>query len=501
MKKRIVLAYTVILITVLFTFSACDSIDFGDVNTDDDVPKEANTEALMAGAMNSFSQLYGEILPTLYVQYRAQSVYTSAQRYAVSPNSWRNFYVLPLSNLKRIVEINSADEISDVTRSYGAPVNQIGVAELTSAMIWKRLTDRYGPVPYTEALKQSENLTPAYTDQEKIYKDLISRVKAARDMLDPSQKGPTGDGFYGGDVMKWKKFANSFLMSLSMQLTKKYPSPSGYAAQEFKAALNHSAGTIDELSEEMWYLHQNKPGMENPFSQYRGADYYLAEPFTDALHGTTPNDSAIAYSNSRYDARINVLSNDPSATGVPYGTDNEGVSGPSMSKASSDPASPLPYMTAAYTYLNRAEAAQLGWTSESVDQMLTEGIMMSYATFDEHFDDGSASSGDLQKDGSQFAAQRIADANDPGYNYLQIIGEEKWVSLFPNGMMAWSEWRRTGYPGLVPAPDATNNGEIPRRYIYPADESGINGENYQNALNMLTPQEDNNTSRFWWDKQ
>jgi len=523
MKKLRFLLYTTVLIVGVFTFSACDSVDFGDVNADDDAPKDANTQGLLAGAMNGFFTL-PDATPTLYVQYQGQSVYTSQQRYSSSPQDWEPYYVGILSNLKRVKEINSADEVSDATLTYGAPENQIGVAELMSVLIWKRVTDSWGPVPYNNALKQGENLTPAYTDQKTIYQDLIKRAKDARDMLNAAKLGPTGDVVYGGDVVMWKKFANSLIMQLSLQLSS--TGMSSTAATEFQAALNHSAGVIDELSEEMWYDHKNQPGMENPFSQYRGADYYLAEPFTDALKGQTPQDSAIAHTNTNYDARLNVLADDPSASGVPYGTANGGVSGADMSPSTSSPSAPLAYMTAAYTYLNRAEAAQRGWTSEVPEDMLRQGIMMSYATFDSHYDSENPNpgvdfnNGRLQSDGSQFASQRVSQATDPSndVSMMQVIFEEKWIAVYPNGFQAWAEWRRSdseaswniqngqgitikGYPGLYPAPDATNNGEIPRRYIYPEVESGVNNENYQNALNRLNPQEDNNTSHFWWDKQ
>ncbi len=523
MKKYKLLVYITVLLTGVFTFSACDSVDFGDVNEDDDAPKDANTQALLAGAMNAFFTLQ-DATPTLYVQYQGQSVYTSQQRYSSAPQNWQPYYVGILSNLKKVKEINSADEISDATLTYGAPVNQIGVSELMSVMIWKRVTNSWGPVPYNNALKKGENLTPAYTDQKTIYEDLIKRAKNARDMLDPSKLGPTGDVVYGGDVTMWKKFANSLIMQLSLQLSG--TSMSSTAQQEFQAALNNSAGVIDELNEEFWYQHKNQPGMENPFSQYRGADYYLAEPFTAALKGETPQDSAIVHSNTNYDARLNVLANDPSLSGVPYGTANGGVEGADMSGSTSDPGAPLAYMTAAYTYLNRAEAAQRGWTNEVAEDMLREGIMMSYATFDAHYDPGNPNpgvdfgNGRLQSDGSQFANQRLAQATNPSndISLMQVIFEEKWVAVYPNGFKAWSEWRRSdnvasrsmqnsqgvtikGYPGLFPAPDATNNGEIPRRYIYPDIESGVNSENYEAALKKLHPQEDNNTSRFWWDAQ
>lgn len=521
------------IFTILFcllTLVSCDSVDFGDINQDDDAPQEANMEGLMAGGMNQYFTT-GSTVPTLYVQYQTQSVYTSAMRYGLNPAPWDHYYSGVLTNFKQVYETTTADKISKEVKTYGEPANQAAVAELMSVVVWKRVTDTWGPVPYEEALDAQNNKTPSYSDQKKIYKDLIKRAKAARDMIDPSKSGPTGDVLYGGNMSHWQKFANSLLLELSMQLSNKYPGASDYAATEFKKALNNSAGVIDEISEEAWYDFQNSPGALNPFSELRGSDFYLAEPFTDALMGKTPQDSAIVYSNTNYDGRLQVLSTDSAANGAPYGVDNSGLSGPSIAGAITSAGSDLHYMTAAYTYLNRAEAAELGWTSEDASTMLRKGIMMSYATFDGHYDDKNANdanaevsqpdfdSGELQSDGSNYATQRVAQATNPNNNVSmrQVISEEKWVALFPMGFKAWSEWRRSsnvktwsmsnstgpaiGYPGLYPAPDATNKGEIPHRYLYPSVESGVNTESYNAGVDRLKPAEDVNSSEFWWDQQ
>lgn len=504
------------LLSVFFcilAIAACDTVDFGNINEDDDAPQEANVEGLMVGAMNRyFSSMIGRsyhLNPTLYVQYQTQSVYTTEMTYGQNPYPWERYYSGVLSNLNEVIEVTGADDVPATVEAFGDADNQFAVAEIFSAMVWKRLTDTWGPIPYTEALNGDENKTPAYSDQETIYKDLISRVKAARDMIDTGAAGPTGDILYGGDMEKWVKFANSLLLQMTIQLSEVDET---YASTEFADALAHSGGVIEELGDEAWYDHQNSPGATNPFTANRGSDYFLSEPFTDALMGTTPNDSAIVYSNSEFDNRLNVLSDRPTASGGPYGIDKIQHSGSTAQISGTIWASDadLHYMTAAYTYLNRAEAAARGWTTEDANAMLTAGIVASYATFDGHYDGDNANdaaaevtapdftSGDLQDDGTAFAAQRVLDAATADGGILQVIGEEKWVALFPMGFDAWSEWRRTGYPGLKPAPDATNDGSIPRRYIYPDTEGGANTENYNAALQMLSDG-DTNTSRFWWD--
>lgn len=75
------------------------------------------------------------------------------------------------------------------------------------------------------------------------------------------------------------------------------------------------------------------------------------------------------------------------AVGLPYGYDVALANAGYTATASTVSArfrsnnSPISLMTASYTFLNRAEAAALGWTTENVLALLTSGIVLS-ATHD-----------------------------------------------------------------------------------------------------------------------
>ncbi|WP_457616706.1 SusD/RagB family nutrient-binding outer membrane lipoprotein [Lutibacter sp.] len=478
-----------IALSLLLALGACDNIDFGDTNVNPNGAGDPNTSSLMAGAMSRYSTLTGRdylIKPTLYVQYQAQVTYTDEMRYNEAPSSWYSYYVQTLSNLQLVIDINS-DPANHTTilLAQGAPENQIGVAKIFKTIIFKRITDTWGDVPYSQALQSSENLIPAYDSQSSIYEAMITELKAARDMMDPSLAGPTGDIIYGGDVAKWQKLANSLILQMSLQLSKKYPSASGYAATEFNAALNHSAGLILSIGDEAWFNYN--ADFVNPWSLNRKPDYFLSREFTDALKGWGTT------SNTMLDARINVYSTDPNLDGVPYGYENESGAGRAqMSDLIWTEEAPLPLMTAAYTYLNLADAANLGWYPDSPSTLLANGITMSYQTLDAHY--GTAISGSA----AAYANARNVDAAT--FGYTQVIAEEKWVALFPSGFDAWAEWRRTNFPNLVPATDFLNNGEIPRRYVYPTEESSLNTTNYNAGVSALVPATDNNSSRVWWDQ-
>jgi hypothetical protein len=86
----------------------------------------------------------------------------------------------------------------------------------------------------------------------------------------------------------------------------------------------------------------------------------------------------------------------------------------------------------------------------------------------------------------------------PATGYKSIM-TEKWVHLYLNGYESWVDWRRTGFPVLVPAVDAIDPRGIPTRQGYPTQENSINGVNYKAAVQRLGGTDDN-YGKIWWDK-
>ncbi len=484
----------VIILGIALSFTGCDISDFGDTNKNVNGPLEGNTATLMSGAMTNFATRQGRpyrITPTLNVQYFMQLVYNDEMLYADYAGFWQSYYVQVLSNLKLVIDIVSdpASELDPAVIGNGNLANQQAVAMIYKAVVFKRVTDLFGDVPYSNALN-AETLTPTYDSQESIYAGMIADVKAARDMIDEGADGPTGDAIYGGDMTKWVKFANSFLMQMAMQLSE--VSTTIDAEGEFASALAHPGGVIESVADEAWYEFDTQNGFNNPWNWMRPADYGVTEELISSMKGY--GDNAVT-SNTTFDNRILVMQEDTSEAGLPYGYLDYQEASASVASVLLDPGTPMPLLTAAYTWLNRAEAASRGWTSEVVADMLTNGIMASYASMEALYDPAGALA---MGDGASYAAARVADMSTEGE--LTVISEEKWVALYPLGYDAWSEWRRTDIPALQPAADAINNGQIPRRYNYPADEVSLNTANYNSGVSTLSPASDNNTSRVWWNQ-
>lgn len=105
---------------------------------------------------------------------------------------------------------------------------------------------------------------------------------------------------------------------------------------------------------------------------------------------------------------------------------------------------------------------------------------------------------------------RIAwDENGDEETNLEQIITQKWIAIFPLGNEAWAEYRRTGYPKLLPAPqnlgpDNVDLNRHARRLTYPVEEYSGNGANLNEAVSALDSEStdgsgDTFCTRVWWD--
>lgn len=79
----------------------------------------------------------------------------------------------------------------------------------------------------------------------------------------------------------------------------------------------------------------------------------------------------------------------------------------------------------------------------------------------------------------------------------------KWIACWPEGMEAWTEQRRTGYPKLFKVQTNNSNGTIDtdimiRRLPFSQDDAKKDPEQYKNLCTALGGA-DNGGTRLWWD--
>src|SRR5690606_9112498 len=96
--------------------------------------------------------------------------------------------------------------------------------------------------------------------------------------------------------------------------------------------------------------------------------------------------------------------------------------------------------------LARAEAAQLGWTSENKNAVYRTGIELSFEQWGETAP-------------TSYFTQSGVVLN--GTNDANKIVLQRYLAHYPDGRMGWNIWRKSGVPTLSPAPDAAPGTQIP----------------------------------------
>jgi hypothetical protein len=443
------------------------------------------TSALLTNALNDFDTPSATIAGNpagLFCQYIAETQYTDASLYATPQIAWDGAYAGSLNDLQNIININTGADTKAYAALNGSNNNQIAVARILKAYRFWNLTDVYGDIPYSEALQKK--LNPKYDTQQEVYNGIFKELKEATAQMDGGNGNPfTGDILYHGDMAKWKKFANSIRVLMALRLSKVDPAT---GKTQLLDALASPGGVFMSNDDNATIVYPGGTYKHPWFITYDGRkDYAISETIGDIL----------VDSKDQRAAAFGQLNGKGELVAFPYGlTRDEAVAfanGHSdfsfvFDKSMREQSSASYVITAAHVYLARAEAAQLGWSTENAEAMYKKGIETSW----EQWGVGDTASLD-----AFLASEAVSLATDP----LKKIQLQRYVAFYPNGIQGWSEWRRTGVPALTATPKATSISKlIPRRYVYGANEPVLNKTSYQAAVSR-TP--DSQDSRVWWDKQ
>jgi hypothetical protein len=474
MKKINKSIYSLLIALVLM--SSCKKFD-GSLNVDPNRPTKASGTQLIASAERSLPDMSSSPFGVHYPQHLSNTSFTDNSRYTTINFNFNGWYTGPLMDLETVITSPSLDA------NEGPVVNQIAVAKILKAYIFWFLTDRWGDIPYSTALKGEDNFTPKYDKQQDIYNSLFALLDEANAAIVTGNI--KNDIMYNGDVTKWKKFANTVHMLMALRLSK-VDATKG-AAEFNKASTNGimTANTdnfayphlLDKNNENFWYTQMNVMGR---------LWYAVSKPLVDTMQ---------SIADPRLPVFANKATSGPSAgnyVGLAYGLTttvtptNFSLLGDKLRLQNA----PVYLVTYADALLAKAEAAKLGW------------IIGGDATAKTNYESAIQNS-ILQWTGSTTGASTyIAQPKvlyDPA-NAINQIAVQRWIHLFLHGYEAWAEWRRTGYPILIAAPGA-NGDKIPRREGYPTIERSNNTTNY-NAAVAAFPYggADDLNARIWWDK-
>lgn len=141
--------------------------------------------------------------------------------------------------------------VIDNTSTDPSLANSNSIARIMKSFVFSKLVDQYSDVPYFEALKGAEFLTPKYDKGADIYKDLVAQLNLAIEQIEAGETAEgvvsisgEADPMFGGDMVKWKRFANSLKLRLLVKMAA-VPELSGFATTEF-AAFDTTLGLIQD---------------------------------------------------------------------------------------------------------------------------------------------------------------------------------------------------------------------------------------------------------------
>jgi hypothetical protein len=154
--------YGIYILTVAVLSVGCKKLeDFGDTNVDPTKVTAASTKALLTYSMQRTQESIGGGLGftglanggPVFAQYLSEGPYLTYSPFndaAVLNPSYYTAYSEILKNLNQIIIFNNASaKEADLN---GSTNNQIAVARIMKAMVFWKLTDRWGDIPYSEAL-------------------------------------------------------------------------------------------------------------------------------------------------------------------------------------------------------------------------------------------------------------------------------------------------------------------------------------------------------------
>jgi hypothetical protein len=466
---------------------ACEK-DFDFLNTSPNNATVGNPAYILTNAQRSnifrlFDVPANQDGGLLLVQHWAKSQYTDEDRYNLRPGSfqsiWDNFYAAGLQDFNELIRQG--------TETKNPNLQAVGL--IMRSYFFSVLTDLYGDIPYSEALKLTDNiLIPKYDTQEQVYTGVLADLKTASGLIAVGGPAVGGDALFNGDMDKWKRFANSLRLRLAMRVVDVKPT---LTATEVKELLSANAPLISSNAQNASFNFLNSSPNANPVFENRVTrdDHRVSRSITKRLANLK-------------DPRLPIYANHPESgdsvafyRGVPNGLTIPAAAAFGLATSSkvgdafTKPDAPGVLMTYSEVLFLKAEAyarPELGVSGNAATEY-NNAIRASLAQYG--ISDASATA---------YLAQPSVAYN--ASNFKKSIGDQKWIALYGQGVEAWSEWRRLDYPQLPVAvsPVAAAQRKIPVRFRYPANEQSINGANYKAAVAHQGA--DLITTKLWWDK-
>lgn len=400
-------------------------------------------------------------------------------------------------------------------------------AKVLKAYNFSLLVDTYNDVPYSEALKGEGKLQPKYDKAPDIYKNLADLLDQAiatfKTVSAASKLFQTADPLFGGRAASWAAFAQT----LKLRLVLKGQGKVSFSNTTFDSSVGFLS---DDAIVQPGYT--KIAGKQNPMwdswaydasgTAIGAASNYAVNPFVLTFYdGTKIGDLARADAIYIAGARtpVNQLGYQEADAGRGQAPSSwfvvaDGASASSNTAAKigilKGPDAGQPLMLASESYFLQAEANVKGLLSGDAATNFKSGITASYNYL---YKDNTGTVPSSRNPIADEQDYEDSNSDNPLVNFtlaastdqkLEAILTQKYIAfnmLF--GHEAWNEYRRTGYPTIVVAPnpdpelsfvsivsESTAPDRLPTRIQYPANEFKYNASNVP-AINKYS-------SKIFW---
>ena len=398
-----------------------------------------------------------------------------------SDNQWNGeLYAGALTNAQQIIDLTQT-----TSPAYA------GIAKLLKAHAFSMVTNLWGDVPYSQALKGTATLSPRLDKQQDIYlgntaqgiQSLFDLVKEG--MADIDKQSPTAtlkpgadDVVYGGDLTKWKRLGNTMLMRMAIIIGRKEPVT---AKKMFEDALASPMGIINDNSLDFQVAFSSDLGKQNAIYSFN----YINRP-ADGMASVRFIDSLTSYKDPRLGKFYTTIAN---GTYVGYNNGNTAAP-PALAGRSRIGAyltgaggeAPIRMITNFQRLFMQAEAVLTLGVAGNAQTFYQEGIRASMLK-------AGIAAADID---TYFKANpAVVTLSGSAQNQLRQVMTQKWIANFGIGLEAYDDYRRTNYPALSQVLNpAGDDGTRPVRLPYTDNE-------IQRNSNITTQPKTN--ERLWWD--
>ena len=261
--------------------TSCSDSTMESINTDKTKVDKLDPNAQLT---TSLLQTYGDFsLMDTYRNYITGFDQYFAGGWNVTNYSGSNFFQDDIARLiwDRYYEV-SIKNLVDAIHNSEDKANLNAALRIHRVYLLSVISDLYGDIPASEAglgyIKGISN--PKYDTQEELYSWFFEELDACEKQLGTGTDRISGDvTSLGGDVAKWKKYANSLRLRYAMRISDVNPTQ---AKEEFESALTDAGGYIASAADDAYIKYS-----DSPYTYYDGANDYdfRANALGEILYG------------------------------------------------------------------------------------------------------------------------------------------------------------------------------------------------------------------------